>query len=525
VAHPHDEQQIAGAFGKIPAGDHGRRRGLRAQLLTLLAIIGPGLIVMVGDNDAGGVTTYVQAGQNFGYSLLWTLPLLIPVLLVNQEMVARLGAVSGLGHSRLLRERLGRRWGTVSAGSILVLNFLILVTEFIGISQSLEYLGVRPWLSVPLAIVALFLVTASGSFARWERFMMLFVAVNFVTVPLVLLAHPHVGAIASHLVVPGIRGGTSSSAVLLIISIIGTTVAPWQLFFQQSNIVDKKITPRWLNYERIDTLLGSLIVVIGAAALMAVTASGLAPHGGPNAYVDALHVARGLTHYLGHGTGVLFAVLLLNASIIGAAAVTLASTYVVADVTGSRAGLNSRVRDAKGFFGAFGGLLLLAGAVTLIPSAPLGLITLAVQAMCGLMLPGTTIFVLLLANDREVLGPWVNSRLMNAVASVIVSILVVLSITMMVSTLVPGVPVVPMLVGLFAVALVGLLVGVPIGWRRTPPPIDYDIHKGDWRMPRGALLTPLALTGPRRWLLRLVGGYLSVAGLLLIVRIVQLWSS
>ncbi|HEY1221889.1 MAG TPA: divalent metal cation transporter, partial [Acidimicrobiales bacterium] len=128
------KDQIKGAFGTVKEYEPGTRRGTRARLLTLLAIIGPGLIVMVGDNDAGGVSTYAQAGQNFGYTLLWTLPLLIPVLIVNQEMVVRLGAVTGIGHGRLIRERIGRRWGNVSICSILLLNFLIIVTEFIGIS-------------------------------------------------------------------------------------------------------------------------------------------------------------------------------------------------------------------------------------------------------------------------------------------------------------------------------------------------------------------------------------------------------
>ena len=178
-----ENPQISGAFGSISEHDTGARRTLRARLLTLLAIIGPGLIVMVGDNDAGGVSTYAQAGQNFGYTLLWTLPLLIPVLIVNQEMVARLGAVTGVGHGRLIRERFGRRWGNVSVGSILLLNSLIIVTEFIGIDLSMSYLGVSPYVSVPAAVVLLFAVTASGSFRRWERFMMLFVAVNAVIVP------------------------------------------------------------------------------------------------------------------------------------------------------------------------------------------------------------------------------------------------------------------------------------------------------------------------------------------------------
>ena len=255
------EPQIAGAFGTISAHDEGSRHGARARFLTLIAIIGPGLIVMVGDNDAGGVSTYAQAGQNFGYSLLWTLPLLIPVLIVVQEMAARIGAVTGVGYGRLIRERFGNYWGNLSILSILILNFLIIVTEFIGISLSMEYFGVSPYVSVPVAVTLLFAVTASGSFRRWERFMMLFIAVNFVVIPLVLIAHPSFTAMVHSAAIPHIRGGASSVSVLLIISIIGTTVAPWQLFFQESNIVDKRITPRWLNYERVDTIIGSFIVV------------------------------------------------------------------------------------------------------------------------------------------------------------------------------------------------------------------------------------------------------------------------
>jgi len=525
VSEQHKEQKISGAFGTISENDATSRKGLRARFLTLLAIIGPGLIVMVGDNDAGGVSTYAQAGQNFGYSLLWVLPLLIPVLVINQEMVARLGAVTGVGHGRLIRERIGKYWGNVSIGSILLLNFLIIITEFIGISLSMDYFGVSPVISVPVAVLLLFLVTASGSFARWERFMMLFVAINLFVVPLVLLSKPHYATAIHHSVVPGIRGGASSSAVLLIISIIGTTVAPWQLYFQQSNIVDKKITPRWLNYERVDTVLGSFIVVIGASALMAASAAGLSHHGGTNSFTNALGVARGLGHYVGHGTGALFAILLLNASVIGAAAVTLASSYAFADLSGSRQSLNARLRDAKGFFGAFGGLLVVAGVVTLIPGAPLGVITLAVQAMCGLMLLSTTIFVLLLCNDREILGPWVNSKWLNAVATIIVTVLVVLSVTMMVSTLFTGINVIKLLTYLSVAGAAGLVIGLPIGLLRSAPKIHYDVNKRDWRTPRLTLLAPVPQTKARKILLRCVGTYLVVAGALLMVRIIQLATS
>jgi NRAMP (natural resistance-associated macrophage protein)-like metal ion transporter len=520
------DNQIRGAFGTLSDHDASERRGYRGRLLALLAVIGPGLIVMVGDNDAGGVSTYAQAGQNFGYTLLWTLPLLIPVLVVNQEMVARLGVVTGVGHGRLIRERIGRRWGTFSISSILFLNSLIIVTEFIGISLSMRYFGVSPYLSVPVAAVTLFSMTVTGSFRRWERFMMLFVAVNAVVIPLIIHAHLSGAHIAHGLVVPSVRGGFSSAGVLLIISIIGTTVAPWQLFFQESNIVDKKISPRWLNYERADTVIGSIVVVVVASLLMGVTAAGLSAHGGTNAYTNALDVARGLGHNVGHGAGTFFAIILLNASIIGAAVVTLASSYALGDLSNRfNQGLDAPFREAKGFYGAFGGLLVLAGVVTLLPGAPLGLITLAVQALCGLMLPSTTIFVLLLANDRAALGPWVNSRWLNALAVVIVAVLTVLSIVMMISTLFPSAPVVTLLEAFSAVAAVGLVVGLPLGLRRAGPRPVFDGDRLDWRTPRLALLDPLPRTRARKWLLRGTGTYLVVAGLLLVVRIAQLATS
>src|SRR6266480_4080466 len=266
------EGDIHGAFGTIRISDEAPRRTWRRRLLTLAAIVGPGLIVMVGDNDAGGVATYTQAGQNYGTSLLWTLLLLIPVLVVNQEMVVRLGAVTGVGHARLIIERFGRFWGAFSVGDLFLLNFLTITTEFIGVSLALSYFGVSRYVAVPIAAVALIAITASGSFRRWERFMLLFVVANLLVIPLLVMSHPHLGPVARDTFVPGIQGGISSGAVLLIIAIVGTTVAPWQLFFQQSNIIDKRITPRWINYERIDTILGAVVVVLGAAALIAITA-------------------------------------------------------------------------------------------------------------------------------------------------------------------------------------------------------------------------------------------------------------
>src|SRR5271170_5700234 len=202
---------IRGALGTIAMHDSGERHGWRSRAMALLAIMGPGLIVMVGDNDAGGVSTYAQAGQNYGTSLLWVLILLIPVLIVNQEMVIRLGAVTGGGHARLINERFGRFWGWFSVGDLFILNFLTIVTEFIGVSLALRYFGVSPYISVPIAGIILIAITASGSFARWERSMFAFIAVSVVLIPLALLSGPHYGSIAYHFVVPGIQGGVNST--------------------------------------------------------------------------------------------------------------------------------------------------------------------------------------------------------------------------------------------------------------------------------------------------------------------------
>src|ERR1035437_5252352 len=318
---------IQGAFGTIGQHDVGARNSWKARLLTMFPIMGPGLIVMIGDNEAGGVATYAQAGQNFGLTLLWTLPLLIPVLIVNQEMVVRLGAVTGVGPARLINERFGRFWGAFSVGDLFVLNFLTIATEFIGVSLALGYFGVSEYISVPIAAVALILMTTTGSFRRWERFMFVFILANFLVIPLAIFSHPKAGSFFHGFVVPGVKGGFNSTSVLLIIAIVGTTVAPWQLFFQQSNIVDKRITPRWINYERVDTVFGSIITVFAAALLMAVTAAAFSRTSLDGHVIDARGVARGLNHYVGHATGTIFAIILLNASMIGAASVTLATSY------------------------------------------------------------------------------------------------------------------------------------------------------------------------------------------------------
>lgn len=455
---------IVGALGTI--GQHenieGRSRWQRFRML--LAVLGPGLIVMVGDNDAGGVATYAQAGQNYGMALLWTLALLIPVLYVNQEMVVRLGAVAGVGHARLIFSRFGRFWGAFSVGDLFVVNALTIVTEFIGVAMALSYFGLPRWISVPLSAVLLsavllFAVVAGGSFRRWERFLFALIAINIVMIPMAILVHPSLSKTASGFV-PSLPGGLNAELLMLIVAIVGTTVAPWQLFFQQSNIVDKRLTPRWIRYERVDLAVGIVVVMIGAVCIMGAAAFGLAGTDAGGDFTDAGAVARLLHEHVSPTVGALFAILLLDASLIGANAVGLATTYALGDTFGKRHSLHWKPAEAPVFYLGYAMLLVVAAAVSFSPDPVLGVLTQGVQALAGVLLPSATVFLVLLCNDQAVLGPWVNSTRQNIVAGVIVWALVLLSLSLTAATFFPDLTTTQLKVFFVVGAGVGLLGGL-----------------------------------------------------------------
>ena len=403
---------IEGAFGHIKLGDV-QQAGLKRKLITFLAIVGPGLIVMVGDNDAGGVSTYSQAGQNYGYSLLWTLLLLIPVLIVNQEMVVRLGAVTGVGHARLINERFGRFWGWFSVGDLFILNFLTIVTEFIGVSLALRYFHVSPYISVPITALVLIAITMSGSFRRWEQAMFAFIAVSVILVPLAFLSRPATRAqIGYHFFVPGVQGGVSVDrgaahhrdrrhhrrSVAAVLPAV-------QRHRQADHAAVHPVRARRHHAGRVrrgDLGCDDLVV-----AVFAVRGTNLVGN-----FTNALGVAEALAMH-GWWYGAAFAVVLLDASIIGASAVTLSTSYAFGDVFGIKHSLHRKFREAKPFYTIYAAMVVVAAGIVLIPGVPLGLLTTAVQALAGILLPSASVFLLLLCNDREVLGPWMNPRWLN----------------------------------------------------------------------------------------------------------------
>ncbi|ALK35004.1 NRAMP family divalent metal transporter [Burkholderia plantarii] len=512
---------IRGALGTIDVHDTAPRKTWAARLRTLLAILGPGLIVMVGDNDAGAFGTYTQAGQNYGTTLLWTLLLLIPVLYVNQEMVARLGAVTGVGHARLIFARFGRFWGAFSAIDLFVLNALTIVTEFIGVTFALHYFGLPKVPGVIGAAVITIAAVCTGSFRRFERFALVLVAGSLLLIPVLHAVHPPASQLLHDFLVPGWpRHAKLADVMLLVIGIVGTTVAPWQLFFQQSYVVDKRITPAFSRYEKLDLWLGIGLVMIGAVAMIGFSAAMYAGKPEFGNFTDAGAVLAALDRYVGSYPATVFAIALLDACVIGAAAVSLATAYAVGDVLGVRHSLHRPVAQAKWFYLAYAGLIALAAAVTLVSSdAFLGFLTNAVQALAGVLLPSATVFLLLLCNDRAVLGPWCNGRVLNLCTGAIVWVLVMLSIVLTAATVFPdieGTTIVAILVGGSGLGVIGFAALRLFGRRRVPLPFAdadrwSDAERRQWRMPPLHRLPAPSLSAQSRLWMGVLRGYLVIA--------------
>src|SRR5260370_8564372 len=270
-------------------------------------------MVLSGENDDGELSTYGSSGQHYATRLLWPLLLLVPVLYVNQEMVLRLGAVTGVGHARLILERFGKFWGAFSVIDLFILNALTIITEFIGITLAAGFLGVPKVVAVALAALVIIGAAFTGSFRRFERMAVGLCVGSLLLIPIYFLAHPAASQMARGFVPPVMPGasGQLATVMLLVIGIVGTTVAPWQLFFQQSYVIDKRITPRFIKYEKADLWIGIVVVVLGAAAIMGFTAAAFAGHPAAGHFTDAARIASGLHAHAGRIAGVLFPVPLL----------------------------------------------------------------------------------------------------------------------------------------------------------------------------------------------------------------------
>ena len=418
------------------------RRGLGNRLALGLALIGPGVLVMLGDNDAGGVITYAQTGATYGFSLF--IPLMIPLGLIAylvQEMTIRLGAVTRRGHAEMIWKRYRKFWGAFSLIDLVAANILTLMTEFIGVRVASAIFHLPYHITIPLAFGLVTGVLVFLKYFIWERVALFIAVFNIIFVPLALFSHPDWGAIsrtftgASGWVLPG--GLFSASFLMLVSANIGTTIAPWQLFFQQSCVVDKGLLAKDIRASRRDLMLGVVGMVFVAIAIIALSAQYL--HSFPNASaLDDDTVVHAIGAKLGQGAMVIFALGLLEAGLIAAIVITASTAWAIGEALDVPRSVNVSPHRSLFFYApAVVGTAIAAGTLML-PHVPIGFLNLSVQVIATVFMPVAMLFLLMLLNDRELLGEHVNSPLRNALSIGVMVLLITCNCLYGVSTIFPN---------------------------------------------------------------------------------------
>ncbi|MGA2918511.1 NRAMP family divalent metal transporter [Methanoregula sp.] len=398
-----------------------------------LLLAGPGLIVMIADNDAGGITTYAATGAKFGYGLIWFLILLGPVAYFVQEMTVRLGAVTKHGHAEAIFSAFGSFWGWFSLLDLTVVNWLTMVTEFIGMTAALSIFGVRPVITVMIVILVMLGIVMSGRYWTWEKITMGFCLVNLIYIPAAILVHPSIPDILRNGFVPNFPGGFNGELFFLLMANIGTTIAPWMIFFQQSAVVDKNMKEKDIPWGKFDTVVGAFFTVLVAVFIIIVTGTLLYGMNIDSA-AQAAQVMMGVHPWV----GTLIAIGLFDAGFLGAICIALTNSWAFGEVFGWAHSLNYKVKEAFWFYIFYFLGLITAGGVVLIPGAPLVLITLFVQVIAVTLLPAALVFLIILLNNEEIMGKYKNTRFDNIANITIVVCIIVVSSLYGISTLFPN---------------------------------------------------------------------------------------
>jgi len=441
IIHPLDNTDLD---AKIRQQDQERvvklaaRRGVFSRLMLALVLIGPGVLTMIADNDAGGVITYAQTGATYGLGFF------VPALLIAgliayvvQEMTVRLGAVTKRGHAEMIWGRYGPFWGWFSLVDLVIANVLTLITEFIGITTGMSVFGVPGWLSALTALVVDAIVILVLRYYTWERFSLWIALGNLVFVPLVLLAHPNWSAVVHTFATWRIPGGFTPAFLFIVLANFGTTIAPWMLFFQQSSVVDKGLRIKDIRHGQLDTAVGTFAMVVVAVALVVLTGSLVYGMPGASGFSIA-QIITVLGQHLGRMGEDLFALGLVEAGLIAAIALTASTSWACGEAFHWPRSINMPARRAWRFY--LPGLMsaVIAAAVVLIPNAPLGFLNLLVQVIASIFMPAALLFLLLLLNDRDLMGVHVNRRWQNIAAFTIVGLLVGLNAVFGLSVISPN---------------------------------------------------------------------------------------
>jgi len=399
-----------------------------------LAILGPGIITAAADNDAGGITTYSVAGAHFGYSLLWMLLITTFCLAVVQEMCARMGAVTGKGLSDLIRENFGLKWTFFAMGVLLFANIFTLIADFAGIAASMEIFGIAKWFSIPVIAIIMWYTVLRGSYKVVERVFLVFCLVQLAYVFSGLLARPDWGLALKSTLVPSFH--FDPHYLLIFIGVIGTTITPWMQFYIQSAVRDKGINIRQYKYERMEVLFGAFFTDFISFFIIVACAATLYKVG--IRIETAKDAAIALGPIAGHFAETLFALGLFGASTLTASIVSLSSAYALCEAFGWENGINKTIREAPTFYGLYTFLIIIGAAVVLLPKLNLIFIMLVSQEVNGILLPFILIFMILLINNKRIMGPHVNSRLYNFIAWFTVAALIVLTAILVVVSVLPG---------------------------------------------------------------------------------------
>jgi Mn2+/Fe2+ NRAMP family transporter len=400
----------------------------KIRIALLLAVVGPGFITANVDNDAGGIFTYSQSGAQFGYTLLWTMIPITIALIVVQEMSARLGAVTGKGLSDLIREEFGLRLTFIVMVTLVITNFGNVVTEFAGIATSLELFGWSKYIVVPVCAFIVWAMVVRGTYATIEKIFLTASAFYVCYIIAGVLAHPNWKAAAFATVTrPEAAGIRNYSYLYMVIALVGTTIAPWMQFYLQASIVEKGITVKQYRASRWDVILGCVFTDVVAWFIIVACAATLYANGRHN-ISNASDAAQALRPLAGEYAYLLFAGGLFNASLFAASILPISTAYAVCEGMGFESGLDKKFHEAPVFYWLYTVLIVLGAAVVLIPRLPLVYVSVLSQVVNGIVLPFVLVFMLLLTNDRELMGDHVNGRAFNVVAWTTVIVVIAMAL-------------------------------------------------------------------------------------------------
>lgn len=402
-----------------------------SNLFRILSIIGPGIIAVNAGNDAGGITTYSTVGAVYGYKMLWGLVIITVSLSVVQEMNARMAVVTGKGLADLIREKFGVKWTFFAMMVLLVANFGLVMGDFAGVAMSMELFKIPKLIAVPIAAVLIWALVTKGSYNRVEKVFLLLTVVFFGYIVSAFVAKPDWSEVFTSVVTPSVE--FDSGFILTFIGLIGTTITPYMQFYLQSSIVDKHLNLDDYKYEKLDVYFGAVWGNAIAFFIIVCTASTLFKK---HITIDtAADAAQALGPIAGKYASALFGIGLIGAALLACAIIPLSTSYAICEAFGFESGVDNSIKEAPAFFGIYTVMIVVSAAVILIPSVPLVKVAVVTQQIAGILSPVILIFMIILVNDKRIMGKYVNSKLQNVISFATVGFIVALSLVLVVSPL------------------------------------------------------------------------------------------